>query len=277
MARFLYLAGEPATMPVRVLRGSAARLSRKDPTGIFLQSVLEALGAGEEYVEARILQTRAEVRLALMEELGQHPLASGLVVPDFATFHESFAGYPRIWLSQEDFDIHDPVSRARLEHEAAHAVLHGEMSSYMIGTSLALKDLSRQGRLTRDEASLASYLFLIGIKDYQVSCLLAGTSFEEDQVEFYREELSGPNRVGSIWDALAELKVLLAASPFHRNQIISRLLEGSLRGLGPYRKLAEGIIYDLEEHRGDELNSLLETASGRLAQRVAGGCLGSQC
>lgn len=277
MARFLWLAREPATVPVRVLRGSAARLSRKDPTGVFLQSVLEALGAGEEYVEARILETRADVRLALIAELGQYPLASGLVVPDFATFHESFAGYPRIWLSEEDFDIHDPVSRARLEHEAAHAVLHGEISCYIMGTSPALKYLSRQGRMTRDEADLASYLLLIGIKDYQVSCLLAGTSFEEDQVEFYREELSVPTRVGSIWDALAELKVLLAVSPFHRNQVISSLLEGSLRGLGPYRKLAEGIIYDLQEHRGEELSSILETASGRLAQRVAGGCLGPEC
>jgi hypothetical protein len=275
--KFLCLADEPAPVTVRALRGSAARISREDPIGEFLHSVLEALGAGEEYVEARILKTRTEVRLALAEELKGAPLSSGLAVPDFVTFHESFAGYPRIWLSEEEFDIEDPVSRARLEHEAGHAVLHGEISSYMVPASPPLFELSQRGRMSHGEASLASYLLLIGIKDYQVSCLLAGTSFEEDQVALYQRELSEPLRAGNIIDAVAEMKVLLAAWPFRQRQTISNLLQGALGGLGAYRKLAQGIIYDLQENQGVELHSLLETASRRVAEMMAGGCLGSEC
>jgi hypothetical protein len=262
---------------VRVLKGSAARISRSDPIGEFLQSVLEALGAGEEYVEVHALETRADMRHSLMDELGEAPLSSGLAVPDFATFHESLAGYPRIWLSEEEFDIADPVSRARLEHEAGHAVLHWEISSYVVGTSPPLLDIWQDGGVTQEEASLISYLLVIGIKNYQVSRLLAGTPFEEDQIAFYQKELSEPPRVENIWDALAELKVLLAARPFHRSQTVSGLLERSLLGLGRYRRLAEAIIYDLEEHRGGELQSLLETASRRVAEMMAGGSLGSGC
>ncbi len=242
-----------------------------DPLCRYVQELLSRLGQPEHYVELHIFPTRTATKTALQAELEQLDIPGSLVVPDFATFHEAFAGYPRIWISSEDADLEDFSSRARLQHEVGHAVLHWEISSYLLGLPPSLRALVEAGRLSGGEASAMSYLVSIGVKDFQVSSLLDRFGIREDQEAFYLRELArGEVAEGKI-AVLNEMKVIMAAYPFRKNPAVGAAIDEAVSRLGSCTDLARQVLSRVEDAGDLDLGEIIEVASRTMASWMACG------
>ena len=228
----------------------------------YVEGLLCQLGQRGHYVEVHMYPTRTAMKTGLLGELEQLEIATRLVVPDFATFHEAFAGYPRIWISSEDTDLDDPISRARLQHEVGHAVLHWEISSYLLGLPPSLRALVEAGKMSHGDASAVSYMISIGVKDYEVSRLLDRSGIREDQEAFYLQEL-GRTEQGTegVLSALNELKVIVAAYPFRKEPGIAAALEEAVRRLGVLSDVGRRILSGLDESDDLALQERIELVS----------------
>jgi hypothetical protein len=91
-------------MTVRTLLGASGVTQRESTAGNYVEELLARLGKPEHYVEVHMYPTRAEMIGALTRELESSAPGRSFVVPEFDTFHEAFAGYPRIWISSADVD-----------------------------------------------------------------------------------------------------------------------------------------------------------------------------
>ncbi len=234
---------------MRAFSGASGHVLADSPIGKYVAGMLEKMGAPDHYVEVRIFPTRSSMRAALAQELENSVPSESPAIPDFATFHEAFAGYPRIWVSMDETNLGDPVSRARLQHEVGHAVLHWEISSYLVGIPEALTELAQAQIIDTRESSMISYLLSIGVKDFEVSFLLNGLGIRADQILFYIQELDlPPHTPEDLPDMLNELKVILAACPFRDDERIRLSIERTLEAFKAFQELARLIITDLEEH-----------------------------
>lgn len=253
------------TVKTFVVQSDAAPLARLLRT--YVEGLLSQLRQEGHYVEVHIFPTRNAMKTALQRELEQLEIPSSLVVPDFATFHEAFAGYPRIWISSEDADLRSPISRARLQHEVGHAVLHWEISAYLLDVPPSLKALARAGRMTHGDASWISYMISIGVKDFAVSRLLDRSGIHEDQEAFYLQELGRAEAANEgLFTALNELKVVMGAHPFRRNPGVNAALGDAVRRLGGLTDVAREILLCLDGSRDADLQETIELVSRTIAR-----------
>ena len=251
-------------MTVKAFCGQGVPTSACDQIKEFTVATLLSLQEPDHYVEVHVLSDRAATRAALQSELEERGPRHTILVPDFRTFHEAFAGYPRIWVSAE-LDLTESRSRAVLQHEVGHAVLHWEISSYLIGIAEPLKNMVDQGKMSSTQASTISYLVLIGVKDYEVSQLLRQHGIADDQIPFYCEELDDvKTRGGQILELLAEMKIVLGSAPFSFDRRLRAKLEGALERLGDFGETCRSIIYDLSHDAGSGLVEKLEKACVRV-------------
>ena len=228
----------------------------------YVEGLLSQLGHQGHYVEVHMFPTRTAMKTALLRELEQLEIPARLVVPDFATFHEAFAGYPRIWISSEDADLDDPISRARLQHEVGHAVLHWEISAYLLGLPPSLRALVVSGKMRNGDASAISYMISVGVKDFEVSRLLDRSGIRQDQKEFYLQELGRKDRqTEGLLNALNELKVIMAAHPFRTDSEIMAALDEPVRRLGVLSGVARQILSGLDGSGDLDLEGRIELVS----------------
>jgi len=136
------------------------------------------LGA-DVYVEVYVYSSKY-LKRAVIEELAS---AYGVsVVGEYVVMHEAWSGLPRIHVDAElCSSIEERYARALLVHEAAHALLHGTLLSYMLNIPG-----DRVGKL----AGLAEvYVASTIVKDMQVHKLLINSGFV-DEVVAYAEYVS---------------------------------------------------------------------------------------
>ncbi len=255
-------------MVVKVFEGRSGRETKNSNVAEYLESLLEQLGEPDGYLEIHIFPTRNAMKNGFVEALADLSLPMTLILPDFATLHESFAGYPRIWISSTDLDLSDGICRARLQHEVGHGILHWEISAYLLGMPAALQEAQRRQRVHPDEASMAAYLLSVALKDYEVSSLLENRGITEDQIAFYLRELDPSSPVGEgIEGILGEAKAILGAHPFRSCQAIRKALNRSLGALEPqYRGFVQDLVRSLDPDA--DLRAKLETASDLLVRWV---------
>ena len=256
-------------MTVKTFVHTSCQSMKGSPVGHYVEELLDKLERSDHYVEVRVFPTRSAMRSALAGELEGSSIKGRMVIPDFPTFHEAFSGYPRIWISYQDLDLSKPICRARLQHEVGHAVLHWEISSYLLRLPPSLDNLVRSGKMSSEKASLMSYLISISVKDFEVSDLLNRYGIGKDQVVFYLQELSlGCEKVGNILDALNELKVILGAYPFRFDMRITQSLDEAIRNLGNFQNFARDVLRDLEDGTVLELEERMECVSSRIASII---------
>ena len=174
------------------------------------------LWAGELIVSLtdEALPKRVSIRLYhLIDELRtffqQEKKALGVVSEGEAEFiatHEAWRGYPRIHIcSERTRDLPEIVVQGAVQHELAHAILHGTPEFYTFRYS---HHLITAGKTLGPDMQLLQqfvYLLSIALKDAEVIHKLAETGFESGQIALLEHMLADTHAERNVWDAIQNL------------------------------------------------------------------------
>jgi len=124
---------------------------------------------------------------------------------DFLATHEAWRGYPRIHISLEKIrGIPEKVVRGVVQHEIAHALLHGRPEFYQFRFSYQLLEAGRSEGLDFPMIQQLVYLLSVAIKDDEVVRLLGEAGLGHYQIrllEFLMEDTEEERRA---WDLIRD-------------------------------------------------------------------------
>lgn len=108
----------------------------------------------------------------------------------FFAMHDAWRGTPRIILCFERMKrLPRLVMTGGIRHEVGHSVLHGSMRYYLLPFPPALLEIANRFTLSFEYVANVLYLISIAVKDYEVSRLLYGRGYVEDQVAYSKNLL----------------------------------------------------------------------------------------
>jgi hypothetical protein len=160
------------------------------------------------------LPNRVSIRLYhLIDELRtffqQEKKALGVVSEGEAEFiatHEAWRGYPRIHICSERIkDLSEIVVQGAVQHELAHAVLHGTPVFYTFQFSPHLITAGKTLGLDMQLLQQFVYLLSIALKDAEVIHKLVDTGFDSGQIALLEHMLADTHAERSVWDAIQTL------------------------------------------------------------------------
>ena len=160
------------------------------------------------------MPSRVSIRLYyLIDELRtffqQEKKALGVVSEGEAEFiatHEAWRGYPRIHIcSERTKDLSETVVQGAVQHELAHAILHGTPEFYTFRYSHHLITAGKTLALDMPLLQQFVYLLSIALKDAQVIHKLAETGFESGQIALIEHMLADTHAERNVWDAIQTL------------------------------------------------------------------------
>ncbi|WP_455368387.1 hypothetical protein [[Eubacterium] cellulosolvens] len=103
----------------------------------------------------------------------------------FIASHEAWTGIPRILVCFERLKKFELIiKQAILRHEAAHSVLHGSLEYYIFQIPRSLSKTAEIFNLPREFVIELLYLISIAVKDYEVTKLLIGNDYVDDQIAY---------------------------------------------------------------------------------------------
>jgi hypothetical protein len=165
----------------------------------------------------------------------------------FFAMHDAYRGISRILLCLESMQkLPKLVQVGGIRHEVGHSVLHGSPSYYLLPLPLSLLDFIGRFKVSRQYATNLFYLVSIAVKDYEVSRLLYGRGYVEDQLAYAKHmlkvtesderswELSRENPLAEILCLVSCLKPAGCAAVFLSDKRLSGKIE---------RLLAESLSY----------------------------------
>ena len=160
------------------------------------------------------LPERVSIRLYhLIDELRtffqQEKKALGVISEgeeEFIATHEAWRGYPRIHLCRERIkDLCETVVRGAVQHELAHAMLHGKPEFYTFRFSRHLITEGTTVGLDMQLLQQFAYLLSIALKDVEVVRKLADIGFESGQIALIEHMIADTQAERSVWDAIQNL------------------------------------------------------------------------
>ena len=115
--------------------------------------------------------------------------AVGVVSEDFGesftAIHDAWRGTSRIGVCMSKMNGLPPlVQIGTLRHEVGHSVLHGSMEYYVFPINAPLTEAAERLRLSKEYSFDLLYLISIAVKDFEVTKLLSGRRYVEDQVAY---------------------------------------------------------------------------------------------
>lgn len=112
-------------------------------------------------------------------------VASSPLEEPFFAWHDAWRGTPRIALCLGRMrGLPEPVGVGGIRHEVGHTVLHGDPGCYIIPIPAFLQELAGRYHLPPNYVADLLYLISIAVKDYEVTRLLYGRGYVEDQVAY---------------------------------------------------------------------------------------------
>jgi hypothetical protein len=125
---------------------------------------------------------------------------------EFIATHEAWRGYPRIHIcSERTKDLCEIVVRGAVQHELAHAMLHGKPEFYTFRFSGDL--ISAGAALGLDMQLLQQFVYLLSIalKDAEVVRKLTDIGFESGQIALLEHMIADTQAERSVWHAIQSL------------------------------------------------------------------------
>lgn len=118
----------------------------------------------------------------------------------FVAIHEAWRGTPRIGVCMSRMKGLPPlIQTGTLRHEVGHSVLHGSMEYYVFPISASLIQAAERLGLTKEYSFNLLYLISIAVKDFEVTRLLSGKGYVEDQVAYSDDVLRTSNEDLVAW------------------------------------------------------------------------------
>jgi hypothetical protein len=135
---------------------------------------------------------------------------------DFIATHEAWRGYPRIHVcSERTKHLSEIVVQGAMQHEVAHAILHGTAEFYTFRFSSHLIAAGETLGLDTQLLQQLVYLLSIALKDSEVVRKLAAAGFESGQIALLEHMLADTETDRRVWEAIHTLspqrKIVVAA------------------------------------------------------------------
>jgi hypothetical protein len=122
---------------------------------------------------------------------------------DFIATHEAWRGYPRIHICRERIEnLSEAVVEGAVQHELAHAILHGAPQFYTFRFSEQLIAAGENLGLDMQLLQLFVYLLSIALKDNEVIHRLAGTGFDSGQIALLEHMLADTHPEQELWEEI---------------------------------------------------------------------------
>ena len=141
-------------------------------------------------VDLYVFERSSSVEAFLAKECREVGVASASFDELFFAMHDAWRGTPRIILCFERMKrLPGLVKIGGIRHEVGHSVLHGSLRYYLLPFPPALLELADRFNLSFEYVANMLYLISIAVKDYEVSRLLYGRGYVEDQVAYAKHLL----------------------------------------------------------------------------------------
>ena len=124
---------------------------------------------------------------------------------DFLATHEAWRGYPRIHISLEKIrGIPEEVVRGVVQHEIAHALLHGRPEFYQFRFSNQLLEAGRSEGLDFPMIQQLVYLLSVAIKDEEVVRLLGEAGLGHYQIRLLEFLMEDTEEERQAWELIRD-------------------------------------------------------------------------
>jgi len=141
-------------------------------------------------VDLYVFERSSSVEAFLAKECVEVGVASASFDELFFAMHDAWRGTPRIILCFERMKrLPELVKIGGIRHEVGHSILHGSLRYYLLSFPPSLLELANRFNLSFEYVTNMLYLISIAVKDYEVSRLLHGRGYVEDQVAYAKHLL----------------------------------------------------------------------------------------
>jgi len=141
-------------------------------------------------VDLYVFERSSSVEAFLTKEYVEVGVTSAPFDELFFAMHDAWRGTPRIILCLERMKtLPMLVKIGGIRHEVGHSVLHGSLRYYLLPSPPTLLELADRFNLPFEYVANILYLISIAVKDYEVSRLLYGRGYVEDQVAYAKHLL----------------------------------------------------------------------------------------
>lgn len=125
---------------------------------------------------------------------------------EFIAIHEAWRGYPRIHICSERIkNLPETVVRGAVQHELAHAILHGRTEFYTFRFSRQLVSAGEALGLDIQLMQQCVYLLSIALKDGEVISRLVDIGFQSGQIALLEHMLADTRSEREVWNAIRHL------------------------------------------------------------------------
>ena len=215
-------------------------------------------------VDLYLFDRSSRMNAFLSEEKRKLGIKTSAFEASFFAVHDAWRGTPRIMVAYDRMlTLLELVRVGSLHHEVAHTILHGSVEYYSFAVPSFLLKLLDEGLFSKQIVGDLIYLVSIAVKDYEVTRLLYGNGFLEDQAAFCKyllepsEEdreawkLSKRNETARLLTIVSLLKTACCAAP---------LLDDAIYGKRISESIARSMSY-LPKELSTRLSRALEAAS----------------
>jgi hypothetical protein len=141
-------------------------------------------------VDLYVFERSSSVEAFLAKECAEVGVTSAPFDDLFFAMHDAWRGTPRIILCLERMKtLPELVKIGGIRHEVGHSILHGSLGYYLLSFPPSLLEIADQFSLSFEYLTNMLYLISIAVKDYEVSRLLYGRGYVEDQVAYAKHLL----------------------------------------------------------------------------------------
>jgi hypothetical protein len=141
-------------------------------------------------VDLCVFERSSSVEAFLAKECVEVGVTSAPFDELFFAMHDAWRGTPRIILCLERMKtLPELVKIGGIRHEVGHSILHGSLSYYLLSFPPSLLEIADRFNLSFEYLTNMLYLISIAVKDYEVSRLLYGRGYVEDQAAYAKHLL----------------------------------------------------------------------------------------
>ena len=227
---------------------------------------------GLSLVDLYLFERSSALEAFLSKEHARMDVISSRFDEDFYAMHDAWRGIPRIIVSVERIQSLPELTQAGiLRHEVGHSILHGSPEYYIFPIPLLLSEASETFDFSVQYKNDLLYLISIAVKDFEVTSLLHGGGYIEDQVAYAESVLETSEDDLAAWEigkVNPQAKILCIVSRLKDFSCASALMSNGELREKIRMKLAESMNYFPEEVSTKILNIILKFPSSLKADTL---------
>ena len=210
-----------------------------------IQECYERLGPhGVEILDLLLFSDSSSMHSFYSRERSALRVVSDDLGVSFIAMHDAWRGTSRIGVCMSRMnDLSPLVQVGSLRHEVGHSVLHGSLEYYVFPISAPLIEAGKRLRLSKEYSFSLLYLISIAVKDFEVTRLLSGKGYFDDQLAYSNHVLGTVNEDLDAWQLskgnpagmalclagrLKDAVCLIALQPRLSEQSVADTLRGQL-------------------------------------------------